>query len=43
MTDLYRREFQGKGSAELMVIYIRKDLLRAHKAIFLQAVSLLLS
>lgn len=43
MTDLYRREFQGNTSAELMVIYIRKDLLRACKAIFLQAASLVLS
>lgn len=43
MAGLHRWKFQRKGSAELIVIYIRKDLLRAHKAIFLQAVSLVLS
>lgn len=33
----------NSSSAELMVIYVRIDLLKAHKAIFLQAVSLVLS
>lgn len=32
----YRREFQGKCSAELAVICVRQDLLRARKAVFQQ-------